>query len=320
MTSKRHHYVPQFYLRYFLPSGSATFWVYDKDGGPARAQTPANTAAEGRLYSIDTPGGGSDDSLERLFARVESVAKPILDRWQCAGARPELPEVEEIAQFLGLMHCRVPRTIEQVKELGIACSLSALDDLRKNPGQLLKIVESWEGPREPPSVEGLQATLQAFLDAPEEHSRLELNRKYALEMSLLSARAVVEQLLSMNWCLCDAPSDAFFLTGDSPVNIFVKGGGADFGTGLESPHIEVAFPISPTICLLLDRRHNQRRRRVGRHLVDRINRRTVGMAERFVISPLKTKQIARWVMELSYTRGIPKLDPAAVMERYGPKR
>ena len=40
------------------------------------------------------------------------------------------------------------------------------------------------------------------------------------------------------------------------------------------------------------------------------------MAERFVISPLKTKQVGELVLESAKTRGMPKIDQEDVMRRY----
>ena len=127
---KRHHYVPQFYLRYFSSlSPDGVFWVYDKDGGPPRPQTPTNTAVETHFYSVDTPEGGRDTRLEEALAKLESAAKPILDRWQINGARPTAIEISEIAEFFAFMHARVPRTHRLVKELEEAITIEALREV-----------------------------------------------------------------------------------------------------------------------------------------------------------------------------------------------
>ena len=111
MTAKRHHYVPQFYLRYFASDAgqkTPTFWVYDKAGGEPRQQPPVNTAVEGHFYSFETEEG-RDDRIEEALARLEAAAKPILDHWLSAGVRPEREEISEIGGFLAFMHTRVPR-------------------------------------------------------------------------------------------------------------------------------------------------------------------------------------------------------------------
>ena len=120
-TTKRPHYVPKFYLDYFLPdlsSGAKTFWVYNKDGGAPRPQTPINTAVEGGFYSFETLPGAGDDPMERkVFGPIEQGAKPILDRWQLPGARLQSEDVPKMAAFLAFMHTRVPRAMQMVQKI-----------------------------------------------------------------------------------------------------------------------------------------------------------------------------------------------------------
>ena len=56
MAYKRNHYVPQFYLKSFaLPipgHRKPKIWVYDKEGGPSRQQSPKDTAVMSDIYTI----------------------------------------------------------------------------------------------------------------------------------------------------------------------------------------------------------------------------------------------------------------------------
>ena len=79
MASKRHHYVPQFYLNYFCSDG--TLWIYEKGLAQPHLQTPRNTAVEAHLYSF-TVDGQKHDYVEQQLSVIESEAKTILDRWQ----------------------------------------------------------------------------------------------------------------------------------------------------------------------------------------------------------------------------------------------
>ena len=80
IVSRRHHYVPQFYLRAFevtVGGKGPGFWVYDKRSPvSARFQTPANTAVQGHFYSFKNATGQTDDSIERMLAAVEGAALP----------------------------------------------------------------------------------------------------------------------------------------------------------------------------------------------------------------------------------------------------
>jgi len=321
MSSKRHHYVPQFYLRYFLPiireKRATSFWVYDKNGGPPHQQTPLNTAVESHFYSFDIPGEEPRDVVEQMLSSLESNAKPILDRWQIPRATPNMDEVSEMAIFLAFIHARVPRTVKTVKELGEALAVANLKDLAENPNKLKKYWEKYRKDRgndDTVTFEQMQDSLRNF----EKRFYIKMNKKKALSFSILHALEIYPYLLKMNWCLCSAPHGSFFLTSDMPINVFAWTGRnrAIFGGGVALESAEVAFPICPDICLLLDHQHTQKHRRVSKKVVKEINRRTVWMAERFVISPFNTKYVGQLVTRFSITRQMPKIKREDVMWRY----
>ena len=98
MITIRNHYLPKFYLEYFLPRKEPRiFWVYDKEGGDPRAQTPINTGIERHFYG--------DDYIEgKVFSPIESIAKPIMDRWLKARSRIRESEIPQMANFLAFIH------------------------------------------------------------------------------------------------------------------------------------------------------------------------------------------------------------------------
>lgn len=314
MAAKRHHYVPQFYLRYFLLKGSNILWVYDKEGGEARPQQPKDTAVIGGFYSIKTPAGEMDDT-EQEFSQLEAVAKPILDRWQEDKAIPSPNEIAEIAYFLALLHTRVPRTAGMAQETGLALLLAELEQLKENPEQARDLWERFVKDTGEDSL-SLEKFLE-FLENPFANYKIELNQKVALGMSMLTTGEIAQDLLNMNWCLCVAPEASFFLTCDAPVNVFsLHGSQAQFGGGFALKNAEVAFPISPKVCLLLDRIHAQKRWRVKESFVKEINRRVAYMAERYIFSPIDAKFVRQLVVETSTTRQTPKMDRELLIRLY----
>ncbi len=117
MPVKRNHYLPQFYLARFMPSdGTSHFWVYDKKGGKPRRQTPINTGVEGHLYTVINKEGARDDSIETDFlAPIDGDVSPIIDKWATSGSI-DPDDIPTMAAFLAVMHWRVPRNIEVMRE------------------------------------------------------------------------------------------------------------------------------------------------------------------------------------------------------------
>jgi len=245
--------------------------------------------------------------MEQEFALLESVAKPILDRWQEDKAIPLPHEIPEIAYFLALLHTRVPRAVGVAQETSLAIFLAEIEQLKENSEQA-KIL--WEKVVTDTGDDSLPfEKFREFLENPLANYKLEVNQKVALGISMKMAKVIAQDLLTMNWCLCTAPEPLFFLTCDAPVNVFsLHGSQALFGGGFALKNVEVAFPISPNVCLLLDRAHMQKLRRVKKSFVKEINRRVIYIAEQYIFSPINAKFVRQLTAEASFTRQRPKMD------------
>jgi hypothetical protein len=292
MPPKRHHYVPEFYLSYFLPQGGKTFWVYDKQGGgEPRPQQPNGTAVITYYYTFET-SSGQQENLETEFSQLEGLAKPVLDRWQEPKAVPEVQEIEVMAAFLAFLFTRGPRAVRMTTELEIATLVELFQQAARNPAEMKKM---WERFVETPGKADTFSLeqFQAFLENPlKDFEFVENNPKYPLSRSLLMTENILPYLLDRNWCLCIAPSHAFFVTSDTPISVFAPSRNLAWaygGFGLKDA--KVAFPVSPGVCLLLSHQHTQKRWSVSESFVGKMNMTTVSLAERFVVAPLDTKRI-----------------------------
>jgi Protein of unknown function (DUF4238) len=311
MASKRHHYVPRFYLNYFVTDSAevaSRFWVYDKAGGPPRIQTPVNTAVEGHLYSFETPSGTKNDSLEQALSTLETKTKPLLDRWQERGVTATREEQKLLAQFLAIMYSRSPKTIQGITEASEIMGIEFARFLADQPHMIREFLdrERLSGRPHVPSFEEMVDNLQNV----EERFEIVVNRESSLIESFQLAETVAAELFDMNWCLCYAPTKTFFVTSDTPLCIYARTSRdkALLGAGIGLPNALMTFPISPTVCLLLDRRHTNRRMAVGKQFVRAANNRMAANAERLIISPYKNDTIGSLVHKYSFTRQFPKID------------
>jgi len=78
---KLHHYVPRFYLTYFLDA-SQKLWVYDKQTDRVFATGPTRIAAETQFYQLPASIVGTLDplSIEKALSDLESRASAIIRR------------------------------------------------------------------------------------------------------------------------------------------------------------------------------------------------------------------------------------------------
>jgi hypothetical protein len=80
----------------------------------------------------------------------------------------------------------------------------------------------------------------------------------------------------MNWCICRAPSESFFITSDCPCVPFVLNadGSAIIVAGFGQDNVEITFPLTPSICLYLSKKPMKRYRAIHKNLVKEFNKRT----------------------------------------------
>jgi hypothetical protein len=303
---KRHHYVPRFYLRRFTDE-SGLLWVYDrKKDGQCRGQTPENTTVANRFYGYVRADGTYTDEIERSLAAIESEVAMVLERWDQAGHTTTPDEIALMAQFLGLMHTRVPRSVKAAKEFREIWAI----EFAKLLGERRDWIEAFF--KEHPPHAAMPITVDQMMESlreADERFEVAVDAKSALAESLSVAHAIAAQLADLNWCLCKASAKRQFVTSDSPLCVFAATrGGALLGAGFGLPQIEVSFPISPSTCLLADRRHNQSRLALSAEKVEVLNKRMAMHAERCVISSGCHKRTKEITKRSSHTLGRPKAD------------
>jgi len=308
---KRNHYVPQFYLSYFLSDHEKELlWVYDKVSLGSRQQTPLNTAVEGHLYTITHPDGTKDDFIEKeVFTPHEGIAKPILDRWQMPGHRITAQEIDDISMFLALLHARVPRNLALQDEITTATVVEALKELAEDDARFTKNYESYKAKSGDTDILSPEECRQ-FLRDPERHCKIIPPDLLSLAFNLWATDMTRDVLHKLNWSLCDAPRGSRFITCDSPLVSFVetRPGFARFGCSFLSPNLEISFAVSPDVCLYLQSQKRQKRWRCGLEAVEEFNRRAICMSERFVFASFRSRRIERLVREFAFTASTPKLN------------
>lgn len=321
MSTIRCHTVPKFYLSYFLAPGSSLFWIYDKKEVSVRQQSPINTTVIGDYYlSSPDSNGMKDTSMEELLSLVEDMAKNIFDKWRQSLNNFSQKDMSAVAMFLSFMHARAPRAVETIKEIIGAGIDYVLDDMKRTSEDKEKLKEAFESFCNSKKDNKTNLTFEKFSDAianPTKYCKISVNEKSAIGHSFENAELVYHSLMSMHWGLRYTKCDRFFVTSDAPLNIFVptRDGYAIFGGGLSRIDVQVAFPLSPKICLWITRKYIPQLDRANPDFVREINRRTIHMAKRFVISPFKSNNIQTYVREFASDYNKPKIDATLIKQK-----
>lgn len=114
---KKHHYVPQFLLKEFLPSNRDQLFVYDVQKEEIRSQKPEEVAFESNLYNVLT-NGKVDRQLEKKFSQIESKAANIIEKFKQRVPLKD-QEKEALASFIALTRIRTPSFLNNLAKLEV---------------------------------------------------------------------------------------------------------------------------------------------------------------------------------------------------------
>lgn len=115
--SKKHHYIPRYYLKGFTNEDDS-FFVYDKKDDKIFKSSPGNTFFENNLNTITLKEGDSD-FLEKMYAETEGRFWSSLDKIRDSDHTNSIDLLNkmDLFLFLSILHWRLPRNAEHVESL-----------------------------------------------------------------------------------------------------------------------------------------------------------------------------------------------------------
>lgn len=108
--SKKHHYLPRYYLKGFTNS-AGTFFVYDKEADNIFETNPDDFFFENNLNTIVLPDGTKSDFIEQAHTELEGKSWDSLDNIRNSSLKKPVPLIDKMNLFLFLLflHWRLPR-------------------------------------------------------------------------------------------------------------------------------------------------------------------------------------------------------------------
>ncbi|OGX22663.1 MAG: hypothetical protein A2Y00_04390 [Omnitrophica WOR_2 bacterium GWF2_43_52] len=295
--------------------------MYDKKDADVRPQPPVNTTVIGDYYlSAPDDKGTKDRRAEEFLSIIEGWAKPALD-W-IINHPDSLSKVNKdfLAMFIAFTYCRSPRSVQAIKEMdeaGLDYVLEQVKEVAKDSVESRKLYEKFSQKEDKDPRLTYDEFLQVISD-PKKGVYVEVNEKHAIGESLLFAEVFHRKIVDLDWHVRIATKEHFFITSDAPVTIFtpLPNNQVIFGGGLGLPTVQLTFPLSPKVCLHLDRNPIGSVERAGASYINEINCRSVYMAERFVISPFCSNRIKKFVEKYSATYKAPKINAEEIINMF----
>ena len=283
----RHHYVPSGLTRNFCVEKEPIYY-YDIKEDTIRPASPKDVFRIKNLHSIVKEGDEVDHNMVEdwlmSFERDGCVAiKKLL-----AGKSISQDERKSLCDMWGLQIIRTPIMRagmenwlkEILRVTGKIADESGLSDrfgVSKIPNSLKQYGNSLSELLDNGTIGFFivpQATMKIFAALPK----------------------VIQSLSAMNWCLLESSEDHYFLLSDNPCAIIdpyfdIHG----MGIGIESPSVEVTFPVGKNHCLLASWNKIPSTLKASKRHVLAINQRTALFGQRFYTYPFKSKKILNFL-------------------------
>jgi hypothetical protein len=206
---KRHHYLPQRYLSGFA-NAEGRIWVFDRQTGKLRRDTPLNTGVETRLYRFDDPAG-QPQSLERFFSFLETKTWPTIDRLD-QGHDPTSADRSILAFYTAFQFTRTPWFQRRIEAAVRALTWSVIAGLPDDEAvsSLLEAMHE-TGMENTPSRESLLSIL------PELRGGYEMPGWGRARMTVSLGMSIAGVLSKMSSQIAYAGDVGSFITTDTPV-------------------------------------------------------------------------------------------------------
>ena len=254
MKHKKQHYVPQSYLKSWCDSDSPEeyepyVWFFHKRGGVGRKRAPSNLFRQTDLYTITKIDGSRDPFLEEGLSQLEGQFASIVRNKIEASEELSLDDRIIICAFASAMYARTK---------------ASEDRLHPFWQQLQNVLDEIIEWNESPAGQNPQNQATSIpLDTEHAHivSYEEIREIVDLPIpSLLLTHIQVSTplLLKLDLAVIVTSTKPGFITSDDPCVWFDPEGYKrplyHRGPALIYPSIEITLPLSPSHCLLLNRR------------------------------------------------------------------
>ncbi len=249
-TPKRHHFLPQFYLRYFTDSKNF-LWEFDRETKLYDQKSPYGSAWKKHYYRYKGKDGKMHTDIESgLFNHIETGAKPVIDK---IDARKPITEEEMgmVSLFVAFQHTRVP-DFEKLSNATSEAMIKALTKRRfSSVEKTKKIIEELN--KAGVDVDNEVSPEEVYDFVQEEDYTVTMQHENYISTMLSLGTTIAEHLQQMEWIYLFAPPDSSCITSDSPFLLIPPKGYEKKhlfeGVGIATPGVIKMMPLTSHVCL-----------------------------------------------------------------------
>ena len=251
MTARRHHYVPQCYLKGFAADrDNPMLFVIDANRKYLFTTGPANVAAERDFHRVDAEGI-EPDALENGFSAFEDDLSQALERIIAACSITNAKDWAYVINLMALMATKNPQHRETFREFHEELMKRVLDLATATP-------ERWESQMRRAKADG---AINADADGSYEQMRdfvvrdefkVNVKTNFNLHLEVKAYETVLPFLARRGWMLLRAlKGQTGFITSSHPICLMWSDRarrGQFHGPGHGMRNTQLIFPISNELC------------------------------------------------------------------------
>lgn len=279
---RKHHYLPQFYLRGFSPDQRSIFQI-EKAAGHHYGCQIKDAAAIRDFHEIDADGIEDPYAIEKSLAKFEGELADQLRTFITEGIS-NAPALAEVIGLLSMLRMRVP-ALKQHIEQSLASTIRATAKALERAGEL---------PKPPP---GLEDALRI------DNLKISVMNWKCMELMFgMSASSDILNILGrMRATLYRCSSEQFFVTSDQPVALFhpTLRPTDPYGVDPALREVEITLPLTAYALLKLDHEPGPHSEKLATpDEVKELNRRTIIMAQSYVFTGVQPELVTQQVVPL----------------------
>jgi len=274
-TSKKHHYLPQFYVAGFTNKDGNVF-VLEHETGVINKQGKNGTFHKRKFYTVDFskhPKRDPEstyrirkslgienvdtshvveypDMIEDLLGESETVSAPIIKKLI---ARERLTSTEriELSTFIAFMYTRNPTFHEFVTEFEKKMTEDQIQHIFSSKE---KVQELYQKMCDEDGYDKKFDIDELFKFVQEKRYGINIPKESNIEVMLMGTTVIDRILYNKTWFVVEAPAEASFISNDNPVFLDhpILYENSAYGVGFGTPDVKVVFPLSKE-CLLIMR-------------------------------------------------------------------
>lgn len=295
---RRHHLLPQFYLRSFTDERGQVR-IIDRATGHEFTTGTTNVFVERDYYTVSSVDAEDDPQLiEGLYAQIEGVAAPVFERLRAGDFPLGAPERSEFASFMALQVSRGRMFRRWMEELTNQTGRMMLRMAAEAPPDYWEAKHAeWEANPERPEPPPPLTDQQREMLREGTSFEIKPSREHVIEMSFAALEEMTFVLMAMTWRLLVFDEHCLF-SSEHPLSYWREPSPMDRTHGIgPATADEVRLPISPTRALVLtppepgrkpfDRSRNERAYRGDLAAARRLNWGTLIFppSERLLLAP-----------------------------------